>query len=370
MAKLTFSSQESYEIARIGAIQKIKSGMILYVSGFPLPTPAVPTRIWRFLKGEVIANATVDIPNGYQLLYSNPTLPGMSGGAVLNSQGELIGIHGQGETDTKMSEQQGIAVKTGSNQAVPITFYERHTSQRALTSRSKTEKSTIPPDIGRPNSRTGKDLALSESANIYSIENIRRSAIGILDAVKRGDAYTRFAQFSPQLQALTSPSSIEAAMRTQPQVLEYRLISVGIGINGSTVEAELSTKAGKRVAFMVLNSTGKIERYYIDRANDPSSSLAFQFVQAMSTGNFIMAQRLLSPSLQREIRAEDLQTSWIRLENETGKLVTVGRAVEAESARDSRLVLVKVASDTLTENLYVILNSKNEITGIEFPGKP
>ena len=32
----------------------------------------------------------------------------MSGGAVLNAQGRLIGIHGQGETDAKMSEQEVI----------------------------------------------------------------------------------------------------------------------------------------------------------------------------------------------------------------------------------------------------------------------
>jgi tetratricopeptide (TPR) repeat protein len=80
----------------------------------------------------VIANATVAIPNGYQLLYSNPTLPGMSGGAVLNAKGQLVGTHGQGETDSKMSEQVGVAVKTGTNQAVPIAFYSRYSSGAAV----------------------------------------------------------------------------------------------------------------------------------------------------------------------------------------------------------------------------------------------
>ena len=68
-------------------MKSVSSGSGIYVAGFPLPTSAVPTRIFRFLKGDVIANATVAIPNGYQLLYSNPTLPGMSGGAVMNAQG-------------------------------------------------------------------------------------------------------------------------------------------------------------------------------------------------------------------------------------------------------------------------------------------
>ena len=128
MAVLSFSSSSSYEVALVGDVKSVSSGSGIYVAGFPLPTSAVPTRIWRFLKGEVIANATVAIPNGYQLLYSNQTLPGMSGGAVMNAQGQLVGIHGQGETDSKMSEQQGVAVKTGSNQAVPIAYYSQYSS--------------------------------------------------------------------------------------------------------------------------------------------------------------------------------------------------------------------------------------------------
>jgi len=125
LAVLTFASSGAYEVAAVGDVKSVTSGSSIYVSGFPLPTSAVPTRVFRFLKGDVIANETVSIPNGYQLLYSNPatTLPGMSGGAVLNVQGELVGIHGQGETDSQMSEQEGVAVKTGTNQGVPISYF-------------------------------------------------------------------------------------------------------------------------------------------------------------------------------------------------------------------------------------------------------
>jgi 3-keto-L-gulonate-6-phosphate decarboxylase len=88
-------------------------------------------------------------------------------------------------------------------------------------------------------------------------------------------------------------------MRTQPKVLSYELLSVRSGMSGSTVEAELTTKAGKRVVFMVLNSSGKIDRYYIDRADDASSQVALQFVQAISTGNFITAQSFLESQLPK-----------------------------------------------------------------------
>jgi len=137
LAVLSFTSPDSYELARLGDVSSITSGSRIYVSGFPFPTSAVPVKVMRLKEGRLEANALTAVPNGYQLLYSSPTLPGMSGGAVLNSQGQLLGIHGQGETDSQMSEQQGIAVKTGTNQAVPIDFYRQYADEKAVTPSSQ-----------------------------------------------------------------------------------------------------------------------------------------------------------------------------------------------------------------------------------------
>jgi hypothetical protein len=208
------------------------------------------------------------------------------------------------------------------------------------------------------------------SGTALTVEQARAAALRILKAVKDGDAKARFTQFSPELQAVTSPSMIAATMRTQPKVLSYELLSVRSGMSGSTVEAELTTKAGKRVVFMVLNSSGKIDRYYIDRADDASSQVALQFVQAISTGNFITAQSFLSPGVQQDLTPAVLQSKWLELQRETGTFVKVGRAVEAENTPDTRLVLVNVQFNRLADNLYVILNSENQITGVDFPENP
>ncbi len=123
MAVLTFTSNKSYQPAVIGNIKSVSSGNPIFVSGFPLPSSSVPIPIWRFLKGDVIANATVAIPDGYQLLYSNPTLPGMSGGSVIDDAGNLVGIHGRTERDDQVSIEKQKAISTGTNQAVPISYY-------------------------------------------------------------------------------------------------------------------------------------------------------------------------------------------------------------------------------------------------------
>jgi hypothetical protein len=93
-------------------------------------------------------------------------------------------------------------------------------------------------------------------------------------------------------------------------------------------------------------------------------------VQAISTGNFITAHSFLSPSFQKEISPAALQAKWLGLQRETGNFVKVGRAVEAESTPTSRLVLVNVAFNRLSDNLYVILDSSNEIIGVDFPENP
>lgn len=125
LASLTFSSQKSYRVAQIANMGSINSGSKIFISGFPLPTPAVPARVWRFLEGSVTSLTNEEIPHGYQLLFSASTLTGMSGGPILNSEGLLVGIHGRSETDTVLTEQIGVAVRTGTSQGIPISYYER-----------------------------------------------------------------------------------------------------------------------------------------------------------------------------------------------------------------------------------------------------
>jgi hypothetical protein len=203
-----------------------------------------------------------------------------------------------------------------------------------------------------------------------SVEQARAAARKILDAIQSDDANARYNQLAPHLQAITSPSMIAATMRTQPKVKRYTLLSVRSGLSGSTVEAELHTKAGNRVVFMVLNPQGQVDRYYVDRADDSSSKVALRFVEAISSGNFITAQSFLSPSVQQELTPAALQRKWLGLQRLTGNFVKVGRAVEAESSAEMRLVLVNVQFNRLSDNLYVILNSENQITGVDFPETP
>jgi tetratricopeptide (TPR) repeat protein len=190
LAVLTFASSNSYEVAQIGDIRTVSMGNQVWVSGFPLPSSAIPTRLMRFIKGDVIANATVAIPDGYQLLYDNQTLPGVSGGAVLNAQGQLVGIHGKAEKADQISESSGKAVATGTNQGVPISYYKQYASGAAVFASSP--QATSADDYlvqakallgmkGREQDvirLSNQVLATSQSAEAYSYRAFSKSALG------------------------------------------------------------------------------------------------------------------------------------------------------------------------------------------------
>jgi len=108
MAVLTFSSPGTYEVASIGDIKKVKYDDQIYVADFPINN----SRNLRYEKGEVVANAEVGIDQGYQLLYDNKTESGMSGGVLLNGDGELVGLHGRGERNEQASSGKEFVMKT------------------------------------------------------------------------------------------------------------------------------------------------------------------------------------------------------------------------------------------------------------------
>ena len=192
LAKITFNSSDKYKIAKPGNVEHIKSGGNIYVAGFPHPSSAVPVSIYRFITGKVVANALgSNIPKGYELLYDNPTLPGMSGGPVMDSQGNLVGIHGQGETDALLSVQSGVAVKTGTNQAIPISYWKNTSTSLQNTAPRNIDISLAKSVsfINIPGPYTGGSGGFRESFNGYESDIIALTTDVIKRSPKNDIAY-------------------------------------------------------------------------------------------------------------------------------------------------------------------------------------
>jgi S1-C subfamily serine protease len=106
LALVQFKSAGSYGVAKMGDSNQSPSGSASFVAGFPGTTEVRSEPEYYFTSGEIAANGSRRNKDGYALAYSNPTLPGMSGGPVLNEQGELIGIHGRAEKVEKLQNSQ------------------------------------------------------------------------------------------------------------------------------------------------------------------------------------------------------------------------------------------------------------------------
>lgn len=129
MAILTFQSDRTYPLAKIASSNQLSEGVPVYVAGFPASTAAITVPVYNFTDGKVTARSSKPFQDGYAMVYTNKTLPGMSGGGVFDGNGNLVGIHGRGDVDSKLESSNinaGVRVKTGFNLGIPIdTFVSR-----------------------------------------------------------------------------------------------------------------------------------------------------------------------------------------------------------------------------------------------------
>lgn len=115
LAVVTFTSDKTYMSAKLAKSEEAGIGSVVYTAGYPDPGQAIENRIFQFTDGKV-SGVNPNAKDGYSLIYTNITRKGMSGGPVLNTNGELVGIHGRAETDV----QGDVQVKAGLNLGIPI----------------------------------------------------------------------------------------------------------------------------------------------------------------------------------------------------------------------------------------------------------
>ncbi len=56
-----------------------------------------PGKLFSSEHSSILAQNTASLTQGYEMVYTNSTQGGMSGGPVMDTQGRVVGIHGRGE---------------------------------------------------------------------------------------------------------------------------------------------------------------------------------------------------------------------------------------------------------------------------------
>jgi S1-C subfamily serine protease len=92
---LQFQSQAiNYETAKLGCSKTLSVGTPVLATGFPLPLTEFSSKGFKFTTGRISLITPKAFEGGYQVGYSNDIEKGMSGGPVLNLQGEVVAVNG------------------------------------------------------------------------------------------------------------------------------------------------------------------------------------------------------------------------------------------------------------------------------------
>ncbi len=123
LAVVMFSSSQDLPVAQLGNSDPVSVGSSIYVVGYPaLPGQTGSDRNLEFSPGVVTSRLNTPQSGGYALRYNAVTRGGMSGGPVFDDNGQVIGIHGQGDIAGAVQTATGDVevLKTGFNAAIPI----------------------------------------------------------------------------------------------------------------------------------------------------------------------------------------------------------------------------------------------------------
>lgn len=94
LALLSFRSNQFYTVASLGDSSTLTMGDEVFAAGFPFGSEMTGSKGFVFTMGQVSLFSDKAFAGGYQIGYTNAVEKGMSGGPVLNRQGQVVGVNG------------------------------------------------------------------------------------------------------------------------------------------------------------------------------------------------------------------------------------------------------------------------------------
>ena len=130
-------------------------------------------------------------------------------------------------------------------------------------------------------------------------------------------------------------------------------------LDDTTVDTVTVTNEGTReVPDLVLDDDGKLLAWKWVGTMLPIEQTALNFVKDLQADRWIAARYYLDLEFQKEISPADLERKWSKLERVLGGMKQVKSALVASQGSEQQLVLVTIEFGNVTDNLFVIFNSR------------
>jgi tetratricopeptide (TPR) repeat protein/S1-C subfamily serine protease len=211
LAVFQFESLDNYPVAEI-ANYNPNTGDFVFAAGFP-KIGQNPSK-WLFSGGTIhdkegglIQTRQSDLSNeqggtlqsvaslegGYELVYTSITFGGMSGGAVLDSQGRVIGIHGSSETagvtEIQLGYSLGIPISTfiGLQERFKVKPQLLTTAQPQVSQQQKQEIIQAITGVIVPNTNAKADIWIERGGQLWRLRRYEEAIKAFDEAIKQND---------------------------------------------------------------------------------------------------------------------------------------------------------------------------------------
>jgi tetratricopeptide (TPR) repeat protein/S1-C subfamily serine protease len=211
LAVFQFESQDNYPVAEI-ANYNPNTNDFVFAAGFA-KIGQNPSK-WLFSGGIIIEKeqgllqtrqsplstqqsgtlqSVASLTGGYELVYTSITFGGMSGGAVLDSQGRVIGIHGSSETagvgKIQLGFSLGIPISTfiGLQERFKVKPQLLTTAQPQVSPQQKLEIIQAITGVIVPNTNAKADIWIQRGGQLWRLGRFEEAIKAFDEAIKQND---------------------------------------------------------------------------------------------------------------------------------------------------------------------------------------
>jgi hypothetical protein len=182
LAIAQFNSTENYRVAQLGNSRLVSVGDTVYVAGWPHPEQPITQSLFTFTSGTIAAIAPRPLPDGYQLVYTNTTKVGMSGGPVIDREDKVIGIHARAQGTQIYVNNQSVKDSSGFKVGIPIEAVSdlatiaKLPSQETPTSTPISETTNINPQLPIQQASSARKLYFTNAPDLIDYATTQDSA--------------------------------------------------------------------------------------------------------------------------------------------------------------------------------------------------